>query len=329
MNDTIIIAELCQNHNGDFEDVRKMVHETKSAGATHVKIQSIYADMLNFRPQFEDGVEIDGETLAIKRPFRTEYERLKALELNEKECSEFIKICVAADVIPLTTCFSHGSVIPIRDLGFREVKVASYDCASHAMIERLCKNFKKLHISTGATFDDELGITADIIKNYNMDVNYFHCVTMYPTPLSEMHLARMEKIKNVTGSSTVGLSDHSLYATDGLLASKAALALGASSIERHYRLRASEESRDGPVSIDAAGLAELVDFAKKGEEDQISELNENYPAWMDIMYGNSERNLTKAELLNRDYYRGRFGTKRNNAAMSNSTMIMNWERYND
>lgn len=329
MTEIIIIAELCQNHNGNFEDVRRMIHEAKASGATHVKIQNIYADMLYFRPQFEKGLEVDGQTLAIKRPFDAEYNRLKLLELNEKECSEFIRICEAEDIIPLTTCFSHGSVLKIRDIGFKEVKIASYDCASHAMIERLCMQFKKLHISTGATFDDELKITSEIIKKNNVDVNYFHCVTMYPTPLVEMHLARMEKIKTITGCVTVGLSDHSLYSKDGLLASKAALALGAKSIERHYRLRAEDESRDGPVSIDSAGLKELTAFSKRGNEEQIGELDELYPSWREVMYGEMDRTLSNAELLNRDYYRGRFGTKRTNSGNSHKTMIMNWECFND
>ena len=328
MTETIIIAELCQNHNGSFEQVRKMIYEAKSSGATHVKIQNIYADMLYFRPQFEKGLKVNGETLAIERPFKAEYDRLKSLELSEKECLEFIRICEAEDIIPLT-CFSHGSVVPIRDMGFQEVKVASYDCGSHAMIERLCANFNRLHISTGATFEDELQITSEIIKNHNLDVNYFHCVTMYPTPLSEMHLARMEKIKTITGCSVVGLSDHSLYSTDGLLASKAALALGAKSIERHYRINAAEESRDGPVSMDSAGLKELVSFAKKDNDEQIDELDELYPTWREEMCGDIERSLTKTELLNRDYYRGRFGTKRNDLANSHNTMIMNWERFCD
>ena len=82
MTEIIIIAELCQNHNGNFEDVRRMIHEAKASGATHVKIQNIYADMLYFRPQFEKGLEVDGQTLAIKRPFDAEYNRLKSDKIN-------------------------------------------------------------------------------------------------------------------------------------------------------------------------------------------------------------------------------------------------------
>jgi len=329
MDEIIIIAELCQNHNGNFDNVRRMVYEAKLAGATHVKIQNIYADMLYFRPQFENGLEVNGEILAIKRPFQQEYERLKLLELNEKECTEFIRLCEAEDIVPLTTCFSHGSVKSIRDLGFQEVKVASYDCASHAMIERLCENFAKLHVSTGATFDDELRITAEIINGYGKDVNYFHCVTNYPTPLPEMNLARMEKIKSITASAAVGLSDHSLYTKDGLLASKAALALGGRSIERHYRIFSAEDSRDGPVSIDTDGLKELATFAKRSKEEQLGELNALYPAWRKEMYGDMDRDLSKTELLNRNYYRGRFGTRRDNTPDGHKTMIMNWERFRD
>ena len=76
---TSIIAELCQNHNGDLDILRKMVDAAAEAGASHIKIQHILTKNLVYRPAFEKGLISDGITHAIKRPWRPEYERLKAL----------------------------------------------------------------------------------------------------------------------------------------------------------------------------------------------------------------------------------------------------------
>ena len=79
-----IIAELCQNHNGDFEIVKKMVDVAAKAGATHVKLQTIYAKNLAYRSIFENGLELNNKTISIKRPWKDEYNRLKSLELKYK-----------------------------------------------------------------------------------------------------------------------------------------------------------------------------------------------------------------------------------------------------
>ena len=83
---SIIIAEFCQNHNGDKEILSKMVNAASECGATHAKIQSISSKNLTFRPEFEEGIEIDGICKSIKRPYLNEYERLRKLELSDDEC---------------------------------------------------------------------------------------------------------------------------------------------------------------------------------------------------------------------------------------------------
>jgi len=317
-----IIAELCQNHNGNFDLVKRMVDSAATAGATHVKLQTIYARNLVFRSQFETGLEHNGVTLAIKRPWQSEYDRLRGLELNPDQCADFVSYCQEVGVVPLTTCFSRGDIPVIRSQGFSIVKVASYDCASYTLLRELAANFESLIVSTGATFDNEVDYAAKVLQSTQIPYTFLHCVTLYPTPLEEMHLDRLNWLRQF--SPTVGFSDHSLVERDGVVAAKAAIALGADVIERHFTILDPQASKDGPVSITASHLKEIAEFATRTQPEQLEILDKEHSGWQK-MKGSAHRTLSTAELLNRDYYRGRFATPRWQGAHRDSTMVFNWE----
>lgn len=316
-----IIAELCQNHNGDPDLMRRLVDEAAEAGATHVKLQNIHASTVAFRPQFEDGLEVDGRTLAIRRPWAAERARLSGLELGDAVVEEFVVRARGLGVVPMTTCFTRGEVDQVADQGFEEVKVASYDCASFPLLRELADRFGRMVVSTGATFDDEVIHAASILRD-RVELTLLHAVTIYPTPLSELHLARMDWLATLAPS--VGLSDHTLVARDGLVAAKAAIALGAQVVERHFTVLPPDETRDGPVSIDPGGLAELVAFGRLEQSEQHERLTAE-GIDLELLRGDAHRSLSDAELLNRDYYRGRFMTPRAHADQRATAMIANWE----
>jgi N,N'-diacetyllegionaminate synthase len=311
----IIIAECCQNHNGNQETLKRMIHEAAENGADYVKIQAIRSRELTHRPRFDDG-EIDaaGKVKVIKRPYAAELERLKTLDLNIDVEAWFVEECWKAGVAPLTTAFTRSAAREVKDLGYEAIKVASYDCASYALLEELKKYWNTIFVSTGATYDDEIEKAASILEGTNF--TFLHCVTLYPTPMEELHLRRMSYLRRFTP--TVGYSDHSKIADTGLWASKIALALGADCIERHYTILAPNETKDGPVSINSNQLRELRDFANLERSERMEILNREYPQWTKSL-GQSKRVLSHAELLNRDYYRGRF------ASLMNGTFIYNWE----
>ena len=314
-----LIAEFCQNHNGDFELLARMTEEASKSGATHGKMQTIFAKNLSFRPQFEEGLVQGNVVKSIKRPYDDEYSRLKSLEISYEQMEKFIKICNDNGLIPMTTCFARDSINDLVKQGFNSIKVASYDCASFPMINELADNFDEIVVSTGATYDDEIKEVARFLSNKVFSL--LHCVTLYPTPLDKMHMARMEWLKEL--SSEVGYSDHSLVSETGLLASKAALSLGASIIERHFTILAPDKTKDGPVSINAKQLKEISEFSKLDIEDRIVKMDKDYPNWR-VVIGEKHRRLSDEELLNRDYYRGRFASLREES-LSGSRMINNWE----
>ena len=318
-NKPSLIAEFCQNHNGNFAILSKMLELAAENGASYGKIQAIFPDNLAFRAQFEQGLTVNGQTLSYKRPYQAEYDRLKGLELNFREIEKFVSLCEAASLKSMVTVFAREHVSAIASMGFDAVKVASYDCGSFQFLRELKEHFKTIFISTGATFDQEISFAAEVLDGVN--VTFLHCVTIYPTPVEEMHLARMNYLRQF--SDDVGFSDHSLTVRDGLIGSKAALALEADFIERHFTTLEPEATKDGPVSITPSQLNELALFAQLDVSDRIAHMDELFPSWR-LAIGQERRALSHEELLNRDYYRGRFASQRADNS-SPKSMIFNWE----
>ena len=310
---TKIIAELCQNHNGDVNILKDMIWRAADSGASHVKIQTIFSEDLTFRERFEDGVTSNGIIKSIKRPYSPEFERLSKLDLGFDTHALFIDECSSAGVIPLTTVFNRSRLESIIELGFKEIKIASYDCASFPLINDLKNKFNHIYVSTGATHDSEIETTADILRDQNF--SFLHCVTIYPTPVEKLNLNRIDYLRQFTDS--VGFSDHTRPSQHGINPDIVALWKDADVIERHFTILDSSQTKDGPVSVNPEQLKNIVDYSKYNH-DELSKLVKNIPDY-DKMLGSKTHSLSEEELLNRDYYRGRFASK------INGKTIYNWE----
>ena len=157
-----------------------------------------------------------------------------------------------------------------------------------------------------------------------MKVNYsiLHCITQYPTPLESMNLNRIKWLSQFTDE--VGFSDHSNVSKHGMIAAKAAVMSGAEVVERHFTILDQSETKDGPVSIKKEEIKDLQNFSKLSRKDQLDHLVECMPEWK-TMLGLAQRKLSNSELLNRDYYRGRFASPRYEQANNASEMVFNWE----
>jgi N,N'-diacetyllegionaminate synthase len=311
----IIIAECCQNHNGDLEILKKQIHEAAENGADYVKIQAIRSKELTHRVIFDEGlVDNNGNVLAIKRPFEIEKERLSKLDLTLENEAWFVRECSRAGVASMTTAFTISAAREIKDLGYEAIKIASYDCASYSLIREVREYWNNIFVSTGASYDDEISKTAEILKGSNF--HFLHCITLYPTPMEDLHLNRMSFLRRFTKN--VGYSDHTHVESTNLFASKIALALGATSIERHFTILEKDETKDGPVSIKPYQLKELSEFAKLSRFDMMLIIKKEYPDWEKTL-GSYSRELSNKEKLNRDYFRGRF------ASIVSEKYIYNWE----
>jgi N,N'-diacetyllegionaminate synthase len=113
-----VIAEFCQNHNGERSILQEMVYAAAESGATFAKIQSMRADDLTHRPCFDEGAtDSHGAVQTIRRPYDAEYRRLKPLDLDDDDHHRFVEWCGKAGIKPLTTVFSRSRIPFVASLG--------------------------------------------------------------------------------------------------------------------------------------------------------------------------------------------------------------------
>jgi len=309
-----IIAETCQNHNGDPKLLMDMVQAAADAGVTYVKYQDFRSVDLARRERFEQGLEEDGEVRIMKRPHQQERSRLAELDLGDDVIPAFIEACHQAGVKAMVTLSNYGRIPFHTGLGWDALKVASPDCACVPFLTELAKHFRPIYVSTGGTEWPEIRRTAELLADH--DLTLLHCVTVYPTPLDRLNLRRMETLRTVAGR--VGFSDHSLVSRDGLVAAKAALALGADVVERHFTLLRPEESRDGAVSINANQLRELCEFAA-WPDPQKRDWFDTQVRDPEALLGSPDIVISAGEKVIMDFYRGRFAHRQGDRT------IFNWE----
>ena len=318
---TKIIAELCQNHNGDIKILQEMVHAASEAGAEYAKIQSMHSSELTHRERFDNGLIEGGKIKVIKRPYKAEYDRLKKLDLNEKQHQLFLEYCKKYGIKPMTTIFSLSKIDMIEKLGFKMIKIASFDCASHRLIEEISKkNFEHIVVSTGATFNVEIKKTSAILKNAKKKHTLLHCVSIYTTVLEDANLARIYYLKQI--SPNVGLSDHSNPEIHKNIIPAVGMYLGVELIEKHFTILDKDQTKDGPVSANPDQLKELVNLSKLEKKKLMNYIEDNTKDYK-ILLGQENRDMTSTELLNRDYYQGRFASQD-----SKGNYVFNWSNDN-
>ena len=262
-----IIAEFTSNHLGNLDVIRAMLEESKRVGVDMVKFQSWQASQL--RKDFPD--------------YDTTFARHAAAELSDEQHRKIISMCKEIGVEFLTTCFDLNRVDFLASLELKMIKVASSDATSWKLIESLCGKFETLIISTGLisqTELDELLLRLDPSKAIVL-----HCISLYPTPLDEINLARMEYIRSK--GFRVGFSDHS----KGPEAAMLAVARGAELIEKHFTLSCALPGKDQLMSAPPEVFGQICQW-----RDQVR-----------TMMGSADRELTEAERAIRETYAGKWG----------------------
>ena len=137
--------------------------------------------------------------------------RLKGKAPDDDE-AWFVEECKRAGIKSMITVFTRLSTQRLVDAGFDAVKIASYDCRSTSLLKEVSQNFRNVVVSTGASFDNEI---LDAAKLFDKNqVSFLHCVTIYPTPLDQLHMNRMDWLRQF--SVKVGFSDHTTPATTNL-----------------------------------------------------------------------------------------------------------------
>lgn len=249
-NSTYIVAELSANHGHKLENALASVRAAKAAGADAIKIQTYTADTITLdcdKPDFQvkTGTMWDGVTLhqLYERAY-TPWEWHKAIFDEAKR----------AGIDCFSTPFDKSAVDFLEELGNPIYKIASFEITDIPLIEYAASKHKPIVISTGIATPDDIQLALDACKRVgNEDVTLLHCVSAYPAPMELVNLRTMMDMATRYGV-RVGLSDHTMGADVAI----AAVALGATMVEKHFILDRAIGGPDAAFSMQQDEFAAMV-----------------------------------------------------------------------
>lgn len=256
----IIIAEAGVNHNGSLEIAKKLIAVAADAGADFVKFQTFKADKL---------VSIETKKAAyqsinINDGDNSQYNMLKKLELSDLMHDELIAYASQKKIQFLSTAFDEDSIDYLDQLGLPLFKIPSGEITNKPYLQYIAQKNKPVIMSTGMADLYEVEEALDILTHNGLnliDITVLHCTTEYPAPVSEVNLLAMTKMAE-TFNVRIGYSDH----TEGIEISLAAVAMGATVIEKHFTLNKSMDGPDHKASLEPCELIKMVEGIRKIEQ---------------------------------------------------------------
>ncbi|WP_298241919.1 N-acetylneuraminate synthase family protein [uncultured Bradyrhizobium sp.] len=267
-----VIAEIGNNHNGDFDRAIALVDAAIAAGADCAKFQMRKLDEV-YRASSLSGKDDD---LAVEYTI----DLLRRFELPTEQQKMIAEYCAAKGIQYLCTPWDASSVAVLEGFGVQAYKVASADLTNLPLLARLAATGKALIVSTGMSTTDEIKAAAKFLDQRNASYVLLHCQSTYPAALHNIHLRFMETLREI--HPVVGYSGHER----GTAVSTAAVALGAVVIERHITLDREMEGPDHAASLEPEEFKSLVSGIREVEAARGEKL--------------AERALSQGELINRE-----------------------------
>lgn len=248
---TIVIAEAGVNHNGDLTLAKELIKVAADAGADLVKFQSFVTEKSISRQapkaEYQKGATDPGES---------QYEMVKKLELSKEDHRELLAECKARGIGFFSTAFDPESFDLLEELGAEYVKVPSGELTNLPYLRYVTRLGKPVLLSTGMANLGDIEAAIDAVEQAGTprsQITVLHCTTEYPTPMDDVNLMAMVNIGKALGVK-VGYSDH----TPGIEVPIAAVALGATVIEKHFTLDRSLPGPDHRASLEPAELTAMV-----------------------------------------------------------------------
>ena len=247
----LIIAEAGVNHNVDLKLAKKLINAAAEAGADLVKFQTFNADRLStstakkafYQTQATDSRE-------------SQHEMLRRLELTEDMHKELIAHCAARNIGFFSTGFDIKSVDLLLSFGQNHFKIPSGEITNLPYLRHIGQLGRPVILSTGMATMDEIRSALRILENSGTpkkSITVLHCTTEYPTPMPEVNLRAMISIRDKF-EVKVGYSDHTL----GIEVAIAAVAMGATLIEKHFTLDRNLPGPDHKASLEPSELKSMV-----------------------------------------------------------------------
>ena len=254
--DVLFIAEVSANHLGSLERAKEIIIAAAKAGASAVKFQTYTADTMTLDIgsfKVSDGHELWGG--------RTLHSLYQEAHTPWEWHAELFELSRSLNLIPFSSPFDLTAIELLESLDAPMYKIASLETGDHHLIRAVAETGKPLIISTGATEWSEIEELVDVVhKTGNKDLTLMVCTSSYPSDPADAHLNRITTLRNHFGVK-VGLSDHTL----GIGVSIAAIALGATAIEKHLTLKRSDGGADGAFSMEPEEFAILVKEGKSAK----------------------------------------------------------------
>ncbi len=251
-SNVIIIAEAGVNHNGDITTAKQLIDVAIEAGVDYVKFQTFKAETIVSPTAKKAGYQSEntGGTDELQ------FEMLKNLELSHEAHLELMKYCEAKGIQFFSTAFDVDGVNYLDSLGLDMFKIPSGELTNYPYLRTIAQKNKPIILSTGMGALGEIEDALAILIKYGArkdQITVLHCNTEYPTPMEDVNLKAMTTIGNAFGVQ-VGYSDHTL----GIEVPIAAVALGASIIEKHFTLDRNLPGPDHKASLEPAELRAMV-----------------------------------------------------------------------
>ena len=249
---TLIIAEAGVNHNGDMALAKKLIAAAADAGADLVKFQTFIAKNIVSKSAPKADYQKD-----TTDPGESQQDMIRQLELTREDHVELMRECKRYGIGFFSTAFDRESIRLLEDLSAMDyVKVPSGELTNLPYLRYLTRHGKPVLLSTGMATLGEIEAAIEAVEQagtFRDRITILHCTTEYPTPMDEVNLNAMVNMGKALGVA-VGYSDH----TQGIEVPIAAVALGASVIEKHFTLDRSLPGPDHRASLEPDELKAMV-----------------------------------------------------------------------
>ena len=279
-NNVFIIAEAGVNHNGSIDLAKKLIDVAFDAGADAVKFQTFKAK--NLVSKNAEKANYQKNTTDEKE---NQFSMLKKLELSKEAHLELIYYCNSKNIKFLSSPFDHDSIDLLKDLGLEIFKIPSGEITNLPYLRHIGKLKKKIILSTGMSNMDEVKNALDILVNSGTkknDVLILHANSQYPTPMEDVNLRAMVNIGKKLNVG-YGYSDHTL----GIEVDIAAVAMGASCIEKHLTLDCNMEGPDHKASLEPIQFKKMVEAIRN----------------IELAFGSGIKKASQSEMQNIDIVR--------------------------
>ena len=253
-----IIAEAGVNHNGSIDIAKQLIDVASNSGADVVKFQTFNANRQVTRTAKKADYQ---DQTSDKR--ESQYAMLRRLELNEAMHHELIDHCTKRNIGFLSTGFDIKSIDLLVNLGQKCFKIPSGEITNLPYLRHIGQLGKKIILSTGMSNMSEIKAAIEILEHAGTSrtkVTILHCTSEYPTPMNEVNLLAMKSIHDELGLA-VGYSDHTI----GIEVAIAAVAMGASVIEKHFTIDHNLPGPDHQASLEPLQLKSMVESIRNIE----------------------------------------------------------------